>query len=151
MANETVVQASQQASGGLPVEPVVAAAVILMTLLIGGGIYLYFNDKKYNYITRVSAWISQKISAEEDTKGIQEDELEEQVEEVVEENNTEVNVTTPDELFKAIESFGEEKEHAGRQEERKKQREDENLKDIVTVVLLVSGINLLLRLFEMFA
>ena len=155
MANNTSQEIVKQAGNSsnllssIPESAIVIPAVILLTGISGAAIYLYFNDKKYNYITRASAWIAGKISSEDETKGIKKEELKESTEEVVE--NNDVNATSPEELFKAIESFAEEKEHSGRAEERKKQREDENLKDILTVVLITSGANLLLRLFEMFA
>jgi len=151
MANNTTVvtETAQQSGGLIPEWMIVLTAVTLLIGLIAGAVYIYFNDKKYNYLTRASAWISSKIGAEEENKGVDTEKLEEEVEKSVEEDKTEVK--DPDQLFQAIENLAEEKENLGRQEERKKQRKDENLKDILTVVLLVSGINLLLRLFEMFA
>lgn len=147
MANQTVVQANQQA-GGLGIDPVVIAAVIGITGLIGTAVYLYFNDKQYNYFTRLIAWTGEKIRADEDDRSSDEEELREEVEQVAEENE---EVKDPEDLLNTIEAISENKEYIGRQEERKKQRKDENLKDILTIVLITSGLNLLLRLFQMFA
>lgn len=142
--NTTVVQTSQNTG----IDPVAAIAVIGLTGLIGIGVYLYFNDQEYNYGSRLISFIGKAIRGDDDSRAFNEEELREDVEQVAE-NNEEVK--DPDALFDTIEALAENKEYIGRQEERKKQRKDENLKDILTIVLITSGANLLLRLFEMFA
>lgn len=142
--NTTVVQTSQNTG----IDPVAAIAVIGLTGLIGIGVYLYFNDQEYNYGSRLISFIGKAIRGEDDSRAFNEEELREDVEQVAE-NNEEVK--DPEALFNTIEAIAENKEYIGRQEERKKQRKDENLKDILTIVLITSGANLLLRLFQMFA
>jgi len=142
--NTTVVQTSQNTG----IDPVAAIAVIGLTGLIGIGVYLYFNDQEYNYGSRLISFIGKAIRGDDDSRAFNEEELREDVEQVAE-NNEEVK--DPDALFDTIEALAENKEYIGRQEERKKQRKDENLKDILTIVLITSGANLLLRLFQMFA
>jgi hypothetical protein len=147
MANETVVQAGQNA--GIGIDPMVIIAVAGITGIIGVAVYLFFNDHEYNLMTRFIAYTGKKIRAEDEKRGLDKEEVMQDLEEVAEENE-EVN-SDPEELFNTVEAISENKEYIGRQEERKKQRKDENLKDILTIVLITSGINLLLRLFEMFA
>jgi len=142
--NTTVVQTSQNTG----IDPVAAIAVIGLTGLIGIVVYLYFNDQEYNYGSRLISFIGKAIRGEDDSRAFNEEELREDVEQVAENNE---KVKDPDALFDTIEALAENKEYIGRQEERKKQRKDENLKDILTIVLITSGANLLLRLFQMFA
>lgn len=143
--NTTVVQAQQAGSG---IDPMVIGAVIGITGLFSLAAYLYFNDRQYNYGSRLISFLGGAIRGDDDTRAFDEEELREEVEEVAEKNE---EVKDPDALFDTIEAVAENKEYIGRQEERKKQRKDENLKDILTIVLITSGANLLLRLFEMFA
>lgn len=152
MANNTttVVEAGNQAQA-LPLDPVVIAGVLGITGLVSAAVYLYFNDQQYNFLTRAVSWIGEKVRDEEDSRQFDEEELKEDIEKTVEkaeENGDDVG--DPQEIYNTVTAIAENKEWIGREEERKKQRKEENLKDILTVTLIITGVNLLLRLFEMF-
>jgi len=152
MANNTttVVEAGQQASG-LPIDPIVIAGVLGITGIVSAAVYLYFNDQQYNFLTRAVSWIGEKIRDEDDSREFDKEELKEDIEDTVQkaEKNGD-DVGDPEDLYNTVIAIAENKEWIGRETERKKQRKEENLKDIVTVTLIIAGVNLLLRLFEMF-
>jgi len=145
MANKTVVQAGQQAAG---LDPFALMGIAGVTLAAGTGAYLYFSDREYALMTRASHFIGKKVRGETEDREIDKEELQEEAEEVIEQEDLN---TSSEELLNTVEAIAENKEYLGRQEERKKQREDDNIKDLLTIVLLTSGANLLLRLWEMFA
>jgi hypothetical protein len=128
-------------------DPVVIAGGIGLTAGISILIWMYFNDKKYNYITRISAWLSGKIGAEENEKKFDKEEHEDLAEEVAEKDEVKAD---PDDLLEKMQAIAENMEYIGRSEERKKQREDENLKDLLTINVVMTGVLLLIKLYNMF-
>lgn len=126
----------------------IGIGVLVLTGSITGAVYLYFNDKQYNYLTRASAWLSRKLGASEEDRDYDKEEVMEEVEKTVEEED--IKAKDPKQLFQLFESWAENKEHIGRMEERRKKREDENLKDILTINVVMTGALLLLKLWNMF-
>lgn len=149
MANQTSQEIVKQAgSTGLPVDPVVIAAVGIMTVGISAGIYMYFSDKNYKYLSRAAAFISDKLGAQEEDKGVDMEQLEEETEKVTEETK-DVNAD-PEQLFNRMEAALENMEYIGRQEERKKQQKQDDIRDIVIVAALASSAELVITLYQMF-